>query len=71
MCRHDCRQIMCLLLVKKRDIPINGEIGSTLPTIHDENKPTNTDPSNLEWENTEIDYILNYENEYSQWKDRQ
>ena len=55
----------------KRDIPINGEIGTTLPTIHDENKPTITDPSNLEWENTEIDYIINYENEYSQWRDRQ
>ena len=54
----------------KRDIPINGEIGTTLPTIHDENKPTNADPSNLEWENTEIDYIMNYENEYSQWRDR-
>ena len=24
-----------------------------------------------EWENTEIDYIVNYENEYSQWRDRQ
>ena len=55
----------------KRDIPINGEIGTTLPTIHDENKPTITDPSKLEWENTEIDYIINYENEYSQWRDRQ
>ena len=55
----------------KRDISIKGEIGTTLPTIHDENKPTNDDPTNLEWENTEIDYIVNYENEYTQWRDRQ
>ena len=33
----------------KRDIPINGEIGTTLPTIHDENKPTNDEPENDEW----------------------
>ena len=33
--------------------------------------PSNAAPSNLEWENTEIDYIINYENEYSQWRDRQ
>ena len=55
----------------KRDISIKGEIGTTLPTIHDENKPTNDDPTNVEWENIELDYIVNYENEYSQWRDRQ
>ena len=55
----------------KRDISIKREIGTTLPTIHDENKPTNDDPTNVEWENIELDYIVNYENEYSQWRDRQ
>ncbi|MDA9816476.1 hypothetical protein N9C75_05440 [Alphaproteobacteria bacterium] len=55
----------------KRDIPVNGEIGTTLPTIHDENKPTNANPTNVKWENIEFDYIVNYENEYSQWRDRQ
>ena len=45
-------------------------VGTTLPTIHDKNNPI-CDPSNLEWESTEIDYIVNYENEYSQWRDRQ